>query len=205
MTGPSAAHPPRLVLASASPRRLDLLRQIGLDPLVDAATVDESAPSDLDAATVARLLATRKAEEVAPRHRADGSIVLAADTVVSVDGILLGKPAGPDDAAAMLGRLSGTAHEVHTGVWVGTAERHAADTATTRVRFRELDPAEIRAYVATGEAADAAGAYAVQGRAAAFVTHLEGEYSNVVGLPLALVTRLLAEVGLRIHDCWGAP
>lgn len=192
----------RLVLASASPRRLELLRQIGLDPLVDPSTVDEILPEGVDAATAARRLAEAKGREVATRHDPATTVVLAADTVVCVGTAVLGKPADEDDAVRMLRALSGATHEVHTGLWVRGPHGEVADTATTHVRFRRLADEEIRAYVDTGEALDKAGAYGIQGRAASFVEHVDGEYSNVVGLPLGLVTRLLAGAGIRLHERW---
>lgn len=202
----------RVVLASASPRRLDLLRQIGLAPLVAPADVDETLPPELAPADAARHLAQTKAEAVRNRLlEGRGSlaterplVVLAADTIVAIDGDPLGKPLDEADARAMLRRLSGRTHHVHTGVCVVTSKAPEINSAvaTTAVTMRELPDEEIAAYVATGEGADAAGAYAIQGRAAVFVTAIDGDYSNVVGLPLALVGQLLANAGIAVHRRW---
>jgi septum formation protein len=182
----------RLVLASASPRRADLLRAAGYDFDVRPADVDERVRAGEGPEPYARRLAEAKALRLG-RHPA--LPVLAADTVVVVDGEVLGKPADPDDAARMLRRLSGRVHEVLTAVALIPAGRGPVPVEVaverTRVEFRQLVEAEIAGYVATGEPMDKAGAYAVQGRAAGFVRRLEGSYSNVVGLPLPLVHRML--------------
>lgn len=203
----------RIVLASASARRLDLLRQIGLDPLVVPAEVDEALPSPTSAPDAAQLLAQAKAEAVRERMIQGQSslaaehplVILAADTVIDLDGETLGKPRDEADAHAMLARLSGREHRVRTGVSLIDSREPIATSAiaTTTVTMRPLDTEEIAAYVATGEGADAAGAYAIQGRAGVFVTGIEGDYYNVVGLPLALVADLLAKVGLPVHRLWG--
>jgi septum formation protein len=196
--------PPTLVLASASPRRIELLRQIGLDPEIDPADIDESVPEGVAPSAVARHLAEQKAATVAARHADRDVVVLAADTVVSVGPATLGKPRGHDEAVEMLSWLGGRTHEVHTGVWVGSlaSGRATSTVVTTHVTMRPLGTDEIAAYVATGEGVDAAGAYAIQGRAAAFVERVDGEYSNVVGLPLARVASLLADVGIEVHHRW---
>lgn len=186
---------PRVVLASASPRRAALLSQIGLTFEVCPSDVEEPLLSDA-AAEVTQELALLKAKTVARRY-ADG-IIIGADTLVSLDGELLGKPTDDAHASAMLSRLSGTRHEVVTGVALiaidssyrrglqpHTAACEIVWTETTNVYFRELRSAEIAAYVASGEASDKAGAYGIQGRGAAFVKRIEGCYFNVVGLPLA--------------------
>ncbi|HSL57331.1 MAG TPA: Maf family protein [Acidimicrobiales bacterium] len=192
-----------LVLASASPRRLDLLRSVGLDPVVDPADVDEVLDGHLDAATAATTLALTKGRAVSPRH--PGAVVLGADTVVEVDGDLLAKPVDADDAARMLRRLSGRTHRVVTGVAViDPAGEARTDAALATVRFHPLDEREIVAYVATGEPDDAAGAYAVQGRAAAFVAEVTGEPSTVIGLPVATTVRALRWAGIDVVTTWRA-
>ena len=187
---------PTVLLASASPRRLDLLRQIGIEPVVEPADVDESLDGTLDVAAAVAGLAATKALAVAQRHRGESVLVLGADTLVVVDGEALGKPVDEADARAMLGRLSGREHQVMTGVAIidAASGNDVGGVAVTTVRFRGLTPAEIAAYVATGEPLDKAGAYGIQGGAAAFVESLDGDRSNVVGLPLPLVQRLLAKV-----------
>jgi septum formation protein len=191
-----AARAPRLVLASASPRRLELLRQIGIDPVVEPADVDETLAVDIDVAAAVAGLASTKARVIAARHDGEAVVVLGADTLVVLDGEPLGKPTDDAEARAMLVRLSGREHEVMTGVALIDASTGSdvGGVETTIVRFRTLSAAEIEAYVATGEPLDKAGAYGIQGGAAAFVDELVGDHSNVVGLPLDLVQRLLDEV-----------
>ena len=186
----------RLILASASPRRRELLRQAGFTFEVVAPEVDETYPGGEDPAAFAERLALAKAAQIAQRFAAkDDVVVLGADTVVVADGEVLGKPVSADDARAMLRKLSGIAHRVITGVALAApgAARRAVGHEVTRVFFRPLTEEEITAYVATGEPLDKAGAYAAQGRAARFVTRVEGCYFNVVGLPVALVDRLLRD------------
>ncbi|MFP3905430.1 MAG: Maf family protein [Acidimicrobiales bacterium] len=193
-----------IILASSSPRRAVLLRQIGLSPTIDPAAIDETLDADADPREAVTRLASEKATTVAERHKGQRVAVIGADTVVCIDGEILGKPADIGEAIAMLHRLSGQTHEVHTGVCVvyDATDRCFADVATTRVTMRQLDKGEIAAYVATGEPADAAGAYAIQGRAAVFVERIEGDYTNVVGLPLPLTERLLAQAGVEVALRW---
>jgi len=178
----------RLLLASASPRRRELLRNAGFDFDVQASQIVEEMKQGERPEEFARRAAREKAMRIAassPR----GRLVLGADTVVVVDGETLGKPSDPADAARMLRLLSGRTHQVHTGVCLVRApdEVKALEHETTLVTFRELDEEEIRGYVESGEPLDKAGAYAVQGLASKFVTRISGCYSNVVGLPLARV------------------
>ncbi len=183
-----------LVLASASPRRRELLKRLGVDFRVAPAGVDETPrPGEEPGALVARL-AEAKARAVAAREKRVA--VLAADTVVVVGDRVLGKPREAGDAAAMLAALAGREHRVLTAlamIRAGELERAGAET---RVWFNALAADEIAAYAAGGEARDAAGAYAIQGAAAAFVARLVGSYSNVVGLPLAATARLLRSAGI---------
>jgi septum formation protein len=188
----------RLILASASPRRMALLREAGYVFDVEPAHVDESALAGEDARAYVLRVAAVKARAIAPSDPDD--IVLAADTTVVVDGEMLGKPVDDDDARAMLGRLSGRTHEVLTGVVVIRAGRESSEVVSTRVRFGRLTAAEIGSYVASGEPHDKAGAYGVQGPAARFVESVEGSYSNVVGLPIGAVRGLLEAEGLAPHD-----
>jgi septum formation protein len=182
------------VLASASPRRLDLLRLAGFDPLVRPAEVDESVRDGEDPAAYVRRLAVEKASAV---PRAHGEIVLAADTTVVLDGHPIGKPGDPAEAASILTGLSGRSHEVVTGVAVtGDGRPVAALTVTTTVTFAPLGPDDVARYVASGEPMGKAGAYAIQGRAAALVERIEGSWTNVVGLPLVEATRMLRNAGL---------
>ena len=179
---------PGLVLASGSPRRRELLAQLGLTFDVVSPDVDETPhPAERPVALVRRL-ARAKAAAVA------GAVVRAADTTVELDGEILGKPVDDADARRMLRRLSGRAHKVHTGVAVRAGEGVAAEVVTTIVTFVPLQPPVIDWYVGTGEPLDKAGSYAIQGHGGVFVEHVRGSVSNVVGLPLTTVARLLERV-----------
>ncbi len=183
----------RLVLASASPRRAALLARAGYAFDVVPANVDESRrPSEAAAAYVARL-ARDKAAAVAGRY--PERFVIGADTAVVVDGAVLGKPRDTDDAARMLRLLSGRTHQVLTGVAVRRGARCAGAVETSVVHFAVLDAGQIAWYVGTGEPADKAGAYGLQGDGGRFVTRVDGSRSNVVGLPLDRLERLLAQLG----------
>jgi septum formation protein len=185
--------PPLILLASASPRRSELLRQIGVAHEVRPVDVDESArPGEAPSGYVLRL-AEAKAAALWARLDAAGRLpVLAADTTVTLEGEIFGKPADAADARAMLGRLAGRTHEVHTAVALRHAGGAAARVSSSSVSLRELTPAEIDAYWRTGEPADKAGGYAVQGRAAVFIRHIAGSYSGIMGLPLYETWELLA-------------
>ena len=177
------------VLASASPRRAELLRAAGFSFTVDAVDIDESVePGETPEACVRRL-ARGKAEAGARRH--PGATVLGADTVVVVDGRILGKPRDDDEARGMLAALSGRVHQVYTGVAVARPGQVRDAVDISAVTFAPLTGAQISAYVATGEPRDKAGAYAIQGWASRFVERLDGSYSGVVGLPVAVAYRLL--------------
>ena len=191
-----------LVLASASPRRHALLTAAGFAFVVEPADVDESIDSSTEPGEAARELAERKSRAVVERMRGDVAWVLGADTVVAVpdgDGWeLIGKPEDATEAARFLGRLSGTRHQVVTGVSIAEAAtgRVATRSERTWVTMREITADEVSAYVATGEWRGKAGGYAIQENADRFVTGLdEGGFDNVVGLPVALVRKLLAETG----------
>ncbi|NLI14599.1 Maf family protein [Pelotomaculum propionicicum] len=187
-----------IILASSSPRRVELLKQIGLPFRVFCCEVDETPPPGLNPGQLVELLAERKAAGIA--GKVDRGIVLGADTVVVCQGQLLGKPLDAEDAARMLGKLQGGAHEVYTGVALVEAEsgRRSVTHEKTVVYFRPLGENEIRRYAATGEPLDKAGAYAVQGLAAVFIHRLEGCYTNVVGLPLARLAVMLKEFGYEV-------
>lgn len=186
---------PRLVLASASPRRLDLLRQIGLAPdAVDPAELDETPGPDETPRRLALRLAEAKAAVVAARR--NDVFVLAADTIVAVGRRVLPKAVDAAEVRSCLGLLSGRAHRVLTGVAVATpGGRIAARLVESRVHFKRLSPAEIESYLASGEGVGKAGGYAIQGRAGAMVISLQGSYSGVVGLPLYETANLLAGLG----------
>jgi septum formation protein len=182
------------LLCSASPRRVALLEEARLPfERGEAPGVDETPPPGLAPEDVPEALAARKARAAARRH--PGRAVIAADTVVVLDGRVLGKPDGEAGARAMLRALSGRAHRVVTAVAVARDARLLLGRAAATVAFRPLSPAEVDAYVATGEPLDKAGAYAIQGGAAGFVSRREGDLDVVVGLPVALVRGLLAQLG----------
>jgi len=180
-----------LVLASKSPRRQQILRDAGIPFVVRSGGVPEERAPHESPSEYVRRLATQKACAV-PIHA--GEVVLGADTVVVVDGLVLEKPRDAADAIRMLGLLSGREHEVITGICLRSATGDIVDTAATRVRFVPLTREEIEAYVASGEPMDKAGAYAIQGLAAKFVDRIEGCYFNVIGLPVSLVYRCLKEI-----------
>jgi septum formation protein len=188
-------HP--LILASASPRRRDLLRQLGLGfDIIPARNPEPWFRAGDDPLDFARQTARAKAEEVAGRH--DQAAVLAADTVVVVEGEVLGKPGDEAEARQMLTRLAGREHEVITGCCLcwGQADVHSVFEARTRVWMEDFGPDVIAAYAATGEPLDKAGAYGIQERAGFLVRRIQGSYSNVVGLPLAETVELLLAHGL---------
>ncbi|MFW6090039.1 MAG: Maf family protein [Gemmatimonadota bacterium] len=184
----------RLVLASGSPRRRDILTALGLSFDMRPPDVDETLHAGEDAAAAARRLAERKATAV---EAGPDELVVAADTIVVLDGELLGKPSGPDDAATMLGRLADRSHEVVTGLALRAGAETRSAAARTTVTFRALDRAEIAAYVATGEPLDKAGAYGIQGFGSALVERIEGDFFNVMGLPVPALLALLYDTGFR--------
>lgn len=183
----------RLILASASPRRAELLRSAGFTFDIDPADIEEAPAAGEAPAAYTLRVAQAKAAHVMRRHREPDTVVLAADTEVVLGRQILGKPEDPAHAARMLRSLAGRVHEVLTAVALRGA-REAAEVVTTRVWFTAMSEAEIAAYAASGEPMGKAGAYAVQGRGARFVERIDGSWSGVVGLPLATVHRLLSEV-----------
>jgi len=206
-----------LVLASASPRRRELLAQAGFVFEVRPAHIPEDPREGEDPIAYVVRLAREKAEAVFRGSTAEGRgssdegqgpriegrdaiVVLGADTTVTIDGEILGKPADAEDAARMLRRLSGRTHRVITGVAVATERGTEVAAEATGVRFLTMSDEEIAAYVATGEPMDKAGAYAIQGRAGRWVPRVEGCYFNVVGLPLALVSAMLEAAGVTAGE-----
>lgn len=188
----------RLILASASPRRRELLRSAGydFDVVVAALPEPQQAVAELPPADQAKALAYFKARAVARNRPA--AVVLAADTVVAMGDDVLGKPCGAAEARAMLGRLSGSRHAVITGVAVvGASRPRLIASEMTYVTMRPMSPEEIEAYVASGEWRDKAGAYAIQETADRFILKLEGSFTNVVGLPMELTARALASFGVE--------
>ena len=185
-----------LILASGSPRRAELLRSAGIDFTVRVADVDEKVlPGELPRDYVVRL-SREKAQAVA----ADGELVLGADTTVVMLNEILGKPTDENDARRILRLLSGKWHEVLTGVSLVNGTKVTSDVAVTRVKFSKLSDEEANWYVASGEPMDKAGAYGIQGYASRFAERIEGSYSNVVGLPVQMVYRMLVESGLGSQE-----
>lgn len=189
--------PPRVILASQSPRRRELLTQIGIAHEVRPADIDEAyLPHELPAPHAERL-AREKAGKLAAEH--PDALVIGADTIVVIDGRVLGKPADAADAERMLMMLSGRTHLVHTAVAVARGARVASGVESVEVTFRPLTAAQARDYVATGEPMDKAGGYGIQGFGAVLVERIHGDYFAVMGLALCRLADLLREVGVDYH------
>lgn len=193
--------PGRLILASGSPRRVELVREMGIEPVVLPQDVDETPLPDEGARALVTRLAQLKATSALADAR-EGDIILAADTTVAIHNKELGKPAGEAEARAMLAELSGLTHEVYTGVCLirvclirkGNPNQKVSFSEVTEVEFYDLSEEDIAAYVATGEPLDKAGAYGIQGLGRALVREIRGDYFNVVGLPVAHTLRELARL-----------
>jgi len=185
----ATAAPFRLILASASPRRSELLRNAGIPFVVQPANLEERLQPGETPRDFALRVATEKARAVHGQHPSE--VVLGADTIVVIDGEILGKPRDAADAARMLRRLAGRGHEVLTGVCLAGPRFEDARAETTQVFMGPLNEAEIEAYILSGEPMDKAGAYAIQGRASRWIPKIVGCYFNVVGLPVPLVTQML--------------
>ena len=179
----------KIILASKSPRRAEILRSVGWEFETQAANIDETRHASEDAVSYVKRLAREKAATIA--ERAPGGFVLGADTVVVIGGEILGQPRDDQDARRMLTLLSGKWHEVLTGVAILRGDETLIEHESTRVRFCELSREEVDWYVSTGESRDKAGAYAIQGRGAIFIEEIEGDYFNIVGLPVRLVYEML--------------
>ncbi len=180
-----------IVLASGSPRRRSLLAEFGFDFEAVSSDADEGGVDNMPPADAVKELALRKALWVKERRVDDGSVVLAADTLVYSDNSLLGKPLDKEDAFRMLASLSGRSHEVYTGIAVLYGDKQITHAECTKVFFRTLTEDEIWAYIATGEPMDKAGAYGIQEKGGIFVSRIEGDYLNVLGLPLCKTYELL--------------
>ena len=186
---------PRVILASASPRRRELLDLVGIAHEVHPADIDETYRDGEEAAAHAERLAREKGETIAAQH--PEAIVISADTIVLVDGLVLGKPRDEAEAARMLSMLSGQTHVVLTAVAVTYRGRMRSGVESVRVTFRALDRERIGAYIATSEPMDKAGAYGIQGRAARFVVEIRGSYSGIMGLPLYETGQLIDRLPYR--------
>ncbi len=187
-----------IILASKSPRRKELIQKIGItDFKIVESDAEENAPTDVSPQQAVCSIALQKARSVAGKCRND-DIIIAADTMVSIDGSVLGKPVDETEAFSMLNLMSGMWHEVVTGIVVKQGAKELVEHETTAVKFRELESEEIEAYIATGSPMDKAGAYGVQDIAALFVERIEGDYYNVMGLPLHRLGLMLKEIGVRL-------
>jgi septum formation protein len=188
----------RLILASTSPRRHEILAQSRLAFEAEAPEYEEDMTLERPPAELAEQLSRGKAEAVASRHQHESVVVLAADCFAAIDGVILGKPHTPANAAAMLHRLSGRYHDYFTGYTIidCMTGKSVSDVVRTRVHFRELTETEIERYVATGEPLDKGGGYAIQGYGGVFIDRIEGDYYNVVGLPLSSVVPALRQFGI---------
>lgn len=176
-----------IILASASPRRRELLEMAGIPFVIQAADVDESLPQGILPEEAVQLLAQKKARAVDTPNR----VVLAADTVVALDGVIFGKPQNEEDARQMLRALSGKTHQVHTGVCLHKDGKEIVFCETAKVEFYPLTEEEINRYVSSKEPLDKAGAYGIQGKGALLVRRIDGDYYTIVGLPIARVVREL--------------
>jgi len=188
----------KIVLASASPRRRDILTMAGLrDFEIRPAGRTEILPPGIAPGAAVERLAGQKCAEVAARYDSE-TVVIASDTVVAIDGMILGKPAGAAEAAEMLRRLSGRTHRVYSGLAVACRGETVVEHEETAVTFRALTDREIAAYVATGEPLDKAGAYGIQGKGGIFVEGISGDYYNVMGLPLCRLGLILRRLGVDL-------
>jgi nucleoside triphosphate pyrophosphatase len=185
---------PRVILASASPRRRELLSLVGIPHVVEPADIDESYRDGEEAAEHAERLAREKASTIVASN--PDAIVIAADTIVVIEGLVLGKPRDEADAERMLAMLAGQTHVVLTAVAVARGERMRSGVESVRVTFRPLTRARIRAYIATREPMDKAGSYGIQGYGATLVERIDGDYFAVMGLALARMIDLLGEIGV---------
>lgn len=186
-----------LILASQSPRRRQLLNQMGLrDFQIIPAVGEEVVPDNIHPAQAVELLSRQKAQEIALQF--PDAVVIGADTVVSLDGKILGKPRDEQDAIGMLTALSGNTNTVYTGVTVCQGDKIITRSVATQVNFRHLTAQEISAYVATGEPLDKAGGYGIQGLGGLLISGIAGDYFNVVGLPIATLGQMLREFGVQI-------
>ena len=188
----------KIVLASASPRRSELMHMLGFsDVIVHPAEGEECPPSGAAPDEIVKALSRAKAREVATGPHED-ALVIAADTIVWLDGKLLGKPHSEEEAFSMLKMLSGRCHEVYTGITVTDRDGELCEVERSIVCFRELSDDEIRSYIATGEPMDKAGAYGAQGKGALFVRAIEGDFFNVMGLPVCRLGQMLAKKGVPV-------
>jgi septum formation protein len=191
----------RVVLASQSPARLDTLRRAGIEPEVIVSGVDEDRITSPDPANLAGALAQLKCRAVASRVEPD-ALVIGCDSVLAFEGEIFGKPGGPVEAAGRWRRMRGRSGVLHTGHCVRRGDEEFLETASTIVHFANISDAEIDAYVATGEPLHVAGAFTIDGLGGAFITGIEGDHHNVVGLSLPVLRDLVADLGIAWTDLW---
>ena len=194
----------RIILASASPARLATLRAAGIEPEVVVSGVDEERITSTDAANLAAALAQLKCRTVAAQVEAE-ALVIGCDSVLAFEGEIFGKPAGPVEAAGRWRRMRGSSGVLHTGHCVLHGDDEFVETASTIVHFADITDAEIDAYVATGEPLQVAGAFTIDGLGGAFITGIEGDHHNVVGLSLPLLRELVGDLGIAWPDLWSLP
>lgn len=186
-----------IILASQSPRRREICAQLGIPFTVCPAQSEAPFDPTLSPQEAVKAIARSKAEEIAATH--PGEVVLGSDTVVAIDGVILGKPKTEADAAAMLRSLSGRTHQVLTGVWVVDEDGNGDGfTSVASVKFADMSDADIAAYIATGEPMDKAGSYGVQGKGSLLVEKLNGDFFNVMGLPVLRLSRMLSQFGINL-------
>ena len=194
----------QIILASASPRRGELLAQIGVRVMAQSVDIDETQKHNEPVMAYVQRLAMEKAQHGFDTIKNENRLpVLGADTIVEIDGLVLGKPKNRQQAKKMLQQLSAQKHTVHTSVAIVTEEKSLIDTSSSQVLFKTLDDQEIDLYLATGEADDKAGSYAIQGIAAQFIKNINGSFSGVMGLPLFETARLLKQCGIWPLQCQG--
>ncbi len=186
----------KIILASKSPRRREILEVMGVEFEIDIADADESVEETLTPVEAVCEISKRKADAVSQRHRGEDCIIISADTVVVIDGKIIGKPRDEDDAFNIIKSLSGKTHEVYTGFTVCGKGKTKTDFEVTQVHFKDLCDDDIRRYVATGESKDKAGAYGIQQKGNLFVEYIHGDYYNVVGFPIS-------KICVTIRDLFG--
>lgn len=188
----------KIILASGSPRRKQILEQVGLNFIVEVSDYEEKSIPGVSPSEFVETLSLEKANVVAKNH--NDAIIIGADTIVVLDNQILGKPKTKQDAREMLKKLSGNTHSVFTGFTIidTVNKRTITNHVETKIRFKNLSEEEIRAYIETGEPMDKAGAYGVQDKGALFVEHIEGDYSSVMGLPIVKIFEILKELGIDI-------
>lgn len=193
----------KIILASKSPRRHEILNLAGYSHTIMVSDADETLTEDISPADAVRELSKRKAAAVLSeleKNNEKDFVIIAADTVVEFDGEIFGKPKDSDDARRMLSAMSGNSHLVHTGVTVTDGRRSASDTVSAKVTMRNITEDELEGYIRSGEPMDKAGAYGIQGTAGAFVSSVEGDYFSIMGLPMCRTSELLRDFGIGLFE-----